>query len=392
MKQKSLFILALVMLVNALSYGTIIPLLYPFASRFGINPLGLSFLFASFSLFQFLATPIIGALSDKYGRKPLLLLSLLGTSLSLAFFASAHSVWQLFLARILDGVTGGNMSVAQAVIADKVEGKERAKAFGLLGASFGFGFLVGPALGGILSRYGLTTPFWFASGLALFGTILGYFFLEESNPLHMRTKLTSDIKLFNPKLMLGTIKTPVIGVLILVTLITSLAGNAFIIGFQSFTVDVLKLGPMEIGLLFTLSGVINVLIQGGGIKLFLKLFHSQERLILYAYGFTALALFSLTFASTLPLFIGAMLFYMLPNSIATPLLSGLISEKSPSDSQGTILGINQSYASLGQIVGPIIAGLVANYYIPGIFTMSSVLMVIAFLLVLKKIVPTTYSR
>jgi len=392
MKQRALFILALVMVVNALSYGTIIPLLYPFASRFGINPLGLSFLFASFSLFQFLATPIIGALSDKYGRKPLLLISLLGTSLSLAFFASAHAVWQLFLARILDGITGGNMSVAQAVIADKVKGKERSKAFGLLGASFGFGFLVGPALGGLLSVYGLTVPFWFASGLALFGSILGYFFLEETNPKHKRTHLTSDIKFMSPATMLDALKTPIVGVLILVTLITSLGGNAFIIGFQSFTVDILKLSPRDIGLLFTLSGVVNVLMQGGGIKYLLKLFSSKQKLLLYAYGFAAFTLLALTFANTLTLFVIAMLFYMLPNSAATPLLAGLISENSPNDAQGKILGVNQSFASLGQIVGPIIAGLIAHFYVPGIFTFSSMLMIVAFFVVLKKIVPTAHSR
>ncbi|HEX7017676.1 MAG TPA: MFS transporter, partial [Patescibacteria group bacterium] len=115
-KNPTLLMLALVMLVNALSYGTIIPLLYPYASRFGINAFSLSLLFISYSLFQFIATPIIGRLSDKYGRKPLLLLSLGGTSLSLALFASATTVPMLFIARIMDGITGGNMSVAQAVI------------------------------------------------------------------------------------------------------------------------------------------------------------------------------------------------------------------------------------------------------------------------------------
>ncbi|NCN82331.1 MAG: TCR/Tet family MFS transporter [Candidatus Pacebacteria bacterium] len=386
MKNKALVILALVMLVNALSYGTIIPLLYPYASRFGINPLGLSFLFASFSLFQFLATPIIGALSDKYGRKPLLLLSLLGTSLSLAFFASAHAVWQLFLARILDGITGGNMSVAQAVIADSVEGKQRAKAFGLLGASFGFGFLIGPALGGFLSGYGLTVPFWFASGLALLGTVLGYFFLEETNPKHKRTHLSSDIKFIDPVSLINALKMPVVGVLILIVLITSLAGNAFIIGFQSFTVDVLKLGPKQIGLLFTLSGLVSVLMQAGGIKLLDKLTSSKKKLLIVLFAASALALLALTFASTLPLFVAVMVFYMIPNSASAPVLQGLISENSPEHSQGKTLGISSSFMSLGQIVGPIVAGIVAHFYVPGIFTFSSVLMVVALIIVIKKIV------
>ncbi|OGJ16393.1 MAG: hypothetical protein A2632_02870 [Candidatus Pacebacteria bacterium RIFCSPHIGHO2_01_FULL_46_16] len=379
------------MMINALSYGTIIPLLYPYASRFGINPLGLSLLFASFSLFQFLATPIIGALSDKYGRKPLLLLSLLGTSLSLAFFASAQSVWQLFLARILDGITGGNMSVAQAVIADSVAGKQRARAFGMLGASFGFGFLVGPALGGLLSTYGLTVPFWFASGLALTGTIFGYFFLEETNPKHKRTHLSSDIKFVNPASLLHALKMPVVGVLILITFITSLSGNAFIIGFQSFTVDVLKLSPKEIGLLFTASGLVSMLMQASGIKLLEKWIPSKAKLLLYLFVFSASLLFALTFASSLVWFAIIVMLFMFPNSATAPVLQGLVSENSPDHSQGKTLGIAASFMSLGQIIGPIAAGLVANFFVPGIFTMSSMLMVVALIIVVRKIVPNRSS-
>ncbi len=135
-----------------------------------------------------------------------------------------------------------------------------------------------------------------------------------------------------------------------------------------------------------------MLMQGGGIKYLLKLFSSKQKLLLYAYGFAAFTLLALTFANTLTLFVIAMLFYMLPNSAATPLLAGLISENSPNDAQGKILGVNQSFASLGQIVGPIIAGLIAHFYVPGIFTFSSMLMIVAFFVVLKKIVPTAHSR
>ncbi|PIR60576.1 MAG: hypothetical protein COU67_01315 [Candidatus Pacebacteria bacterium CG10_big_fil_rev_8_21_14_0_10_44_54] len=392
MKSKTLLILALVMMVNALSYGTIIPLLYPYASRYGINPLGLSLLFASFSLFQFLATPVIGALSDKHGRKPLLLLSLFGTSLSLAFFASAQALWQLFLARILDGATGGNMSVAQAVIADSVSGKERSRAFGLLGASFGFGFLIGPALGGFLSGYGLTVPFWFASGLALAGTLLGYFFLEETNPKHKRTELSSAIKLLQPQEMISALKMPVIGILLGLTIIISLAGNAFIIGFQSFTVDVLSLSPKEIGLLFTLAGLISLITQTGGIKLLERFVPIKEKLLMYLLSAAVVFLLALTFASTLPVFTIVLVFFMFPNSAMAPVLSGIISENTPSNKQGKVLGINQAFTSLGQIIGPVFAGVVADYYVPGIFTFSSMLMLVAFVILFKQIVSMSTSR
>lgn len=175
-----LSILGLVMVINALSYGTIIPLLYPYAARFGLSPLGTGLLFSTYSLFQLLATPIIGKLSDRFGRKPLLLGSLFGTSVSLALFASATTVPMLFVARILDGITGGNISVAQAVITDTTSGRERTKSFGIIGASFGVGFLLGPALGGIMSAYSLTAPFWLAASIAFAGSIIGWIVLPET--------------------------------------------------------------------------------------------------------------------------------------------------------------------------------------------------------------------
>src|SRR5258708_2905865 len=181
-KNKTLMILMFIMLINALAYGTIIPLLYPYSQRFGIGPAGLGILFASFSLAQFLATPVLGRLSDKYGRKPILLICLLGTSVSLALFASATSIPMLFFARIIDGVTGGNISVAQAVIADSTSGEERAKSFAMLGASFGVGFTFGPALGGLVGSFGLAAPFWLASVLALAGTFLVFIILIQTFP------------------------------------------------------------------------------------------------------------------------------------------------------------------------------------------------------------------
>lgn len=191
-KNTVLILLAVVMLVNALSYGTIIPLLYPYAARFGIGPLELGVLFASFSVAQFIATPIIGRLSDKYGRKPLLLMSLFGTSLSLGLFAIAWSAPVLFIARILDGITGGNITVAQAIIADTYPPEERSKGFGILGAAFGFGFLFGPALGGVLSAINITAPFWFAAGLAAVSSLIGYFILPETLSDKNRRTVTNE--------------------------------------------------------------------------------------------------------------------------------------------------------------------------------------------------------
>ncbi len=374
--KKTLLVLTAIMLVNALSYGTIIPLLYPYASRFGLSPFGLSVLFTSYSLFQFLATPVIGRLSDRYGRRPLLLISIFGTSLSLALFAAANSLPLLFLARILDGVTGGNMSVAQAVVADTTTGKERAKSFGMLGASFGFGFLIGPALGGFLSSYSMAMPFWFASGLALVASILTALFLPETiKPSD--AKVQKSEPLFDFGHLFKALFTPVLGTLFVFTLLTTLATNMFFIGFQTFTVDVLLLTPARIGLLFTFAGVINVIMQAGGIGFLLKHFPSKRKIMLVAAPIAAAALFSLAFMESYWLFSGVMLLFMAAQSPFMPLASGVISERTASEDQGVVLGINQSYMSIGQIVGPLVAGVIGSQSVPLIFVGGAVVLLVA---------------
>lgn len=363
------------MLVNALSYGTIIPLLYPFAAKFGIDPFGLSLLFASFSLAQFIATPIIGRLSDKYGRKPLLLLCLAGTGVSLALFASATNVAMLFIARILDGITGGNNSVAQAVIADVTTGEDRAKAFGILGASFGFGFLVGPALGGILSGYGLTVPFWFAAGLALIGTLLGVVLLKESLPPEKRGEKDEKLgKLFDLNSLVKALFIPTIGSVLLIGLLVTTALNVWIIGFQTTTVDVLKLSTQSVGLLFAAVGLINIIMQGFGIRVLLQFFHSKKNILSMSLLLSTIVLAVFFAAHSFWVFLLLTIAYSLFSSPQLVMLSGLISERTKAEDQGGILGINQAYTSLGQIIGPLAAGALTKVDLSLVYVLATVLM------------------
>lgn len=378
-QEATLPILMLIMLVNALSYGTIIPLLYPYAARFGITAVSLGFLFASFSLFQFLATPIIGRLSDRYGRRPMLLISLFGTSVSLALFAMANSVPILFFARILDGITGGNMSVAQAVIADKTPPQDRAKQFGLLGASFGFGFMFGPALGGVLSQFGLSAPFWCASALALFGTILGYLLLPETKNADSKSAATQ--KLIDIKKLITALIDPASGLLLSIMFIAAISTNIFILGFQSTTVDILKMTPTQIGLIFTVFGLANVIMQSVGIRFMLAKIKAPKllRIILLA---SVILIFALGFAHTIPRFLAVLgLFMLVPP--AAPIISGLISTNAKGEDQGGVLGLSQSYVSLGQIVGPVLAGLVLKFYIPGVFWLAALVMLLGMIMSLK---------
>src|SRR5206468_11676895 len=177
---RPLFIIFLTIFVNLIGFGIIIPLLPFYAQTFGASPFVIGLLFAAFSICQLVAAPALGDLSDRYGRRPVLIFSLAGTVVSFAMLAAAHSVAMLFAARIVDGLSGGNISTARAYVADVTEPKDRARAYGILGAAFGLGFIFGPALSGLLARVSYTAPIWAAAGITVVATIMAWMWLPET--------------------------------------------------------------------------------------------------------------------------------------------------------------------------------------------------------------------
>src|SRR5258706_7375264 len=171
---RPLLIIFLTIFVSLVGFGIIIPLLPFYAVTFGASPFVIGLLFAVFSLCQLFAAPALGDLSDRYGRRPILVFSLAGTVVSFVMLALAHSVTMMFLARIVDCLSGGNISTARAYVADVTEPKDRARAYGLIGAAFGLGFILGPALSGILSRISYTAPIWAAAGITAVATPLAW--------------------------------------------------------------------------------------------------------------------------------------------------------------------------------------------------------------------------
>src|SRR5207237_474478 len=167
--------------IDLVGFGIVIPVLpfYAEGTKFGVAPSHVGLLFSSYSIMQLGFAPVLGRLSDKYGRRPVLLTSLLGTALGFLILGFATTLWMLFLGRIIDGISGGNISTAQAYIADVTTKEDRAKGMGLIGAAFGLGFVFGPAIGGVLSRWGINVPFLFAGTLAFANAILLYFTLPE---------------------------------------------------------------------------------------------------------------------------------------------------------------------------------------------------------------------
>src|SRR3989440_6544883 len=182
MKRSPLLVIFVTVFIDLVGFGIVIPVLpyYAEGTKFGATPSQVGLLFASYSIMQLIFAPVLGRLSDKHGRRPVLLASLLGTALGFFILGFATTLWMLFLGRIIDGVSGGNISTAQAYIADVTTKENRAKGMGLIGAAFGLGFVFGPAIGGILSRWGINVPFMFAGGLAFANAILLYFTLPET--------------------------------------------------------------------------------------------------------------------------------------------------------------------------------------------------------------------
>src|ERR687891_1333690 len=198
MKRSPLIVIFTTVFIDLVGFGIVIPVLpfYAEGTVFNATPRMVGLLFASYSIMQLVFSPILGRLSDKYGRRPVLLISIIGTGIGFLILGFAQTLWMLFLGRILDGISGRNISTAQAYIADITTKEDRAKGMGLLGAAFGLGFIFGPAIGGILSRWGIHVPFLFAAGLSFANAVLLYFTLPETVTADHPTKSLAGARSF----------------------------------------------------------------------------------------------------------------------------------------------------------------------------------------------------
>jgi MFS family permease len=353
---RNLMIIALIAVVNALGYGIIIPILYSYSMKFGLTDFQNGLLFASFSLCQFLSTPIIGRLSDKYGRKPLLVASIAGTALSFLMMAFAPNAIFLFLARMLDGITAGNIPVASAVITDTTEPKDRAKGFGIIGASFGFGFIFGPIVSSLTVGISPILPFIIAAGISIIAVLLTAIFLPETNK-HMGQ--TKNEQLFNFSKLIHALTNKTVGATLFLTLLYFTAFSMFIIGFQTSSVKVLHLNAGQISMVFGLFGVMGLFSQLVLLSRATKAF-GVKNTFMNSLWWIGLAFIAMFFIKTTVYFIAANIALGLVNSFIQPLSQTILSEETDESEQGEMLGINASYMSIGQIIGPILAGFMAD--------------------------------
>ncbi len=380
---RNLLIIALIAIVNALGYGIIIPILYSYSHQFGLTDFQNGLLFAIFSLFQFIATPIIGRMSDKYGRRPLLIISIAGTALSFFIMAFAPSAIFLFIARALDGITAGNIPVATAVISDTTKPEHRAKGFGIIGASFGFGFVFGPAISALTVGISPSLPFIIAGVISLIAVVITALYLPETNQHIGEVKKG---KLFDFPKLYHALFDPNVGITLIITLIYYLGFFAFIYAFQPYLINVLRFSANQVSLLYTLFGVLGLVTQLLLVETLSKRYglkHTFSYAILtVALGFVCIVLFR-----SVTMFVVAMVIIGIPNAIVGPLINTIISRETDDKSQGTMMGLNASYMSIGQILGPIVGGALTRIHVIYPFILSAALIFGCYLLSFKTLQP-----
>ena len=356
----SFWIVVFIAFINAVGFTIIIPTLYPLAKQFQLTDVEASLLSTAYAASQFLATPILGRLSDRLGRKPLLIISLLGTCLSNILASLTPIAWPLFLARVLDGLTGGNTSIAQAVISDVTTPQQRAKAFGIFSGVFRLGFVLGPALSyfaqslpRLPSVTSLGMSFIVSAGMALLATLLTLFFLPETRTQTEPFQLKLDD--FGFFKVLQASKHPTLGRIFISTFLTGGTFTIFTFAFQPYFLNVLHQDAKALAIVFAALGILGFIAQVRFLEPLRKKFSLVPVLVvsLFLRGLIFLLIPTLP---TLFAFGIMLLPFGMINAFPMPIIDTLLSLKVNEKSQGEALGINSSYLSISNAIGPAIGG------------------------------------
>lgn len=353
-----ILVIFLTILIDMIGFGIVIPILPLYSLHFHAEDWQIGILFGSFSLMQLIFAPVLGRWSDRIGRRPILLLSILGTAISFLIMGLANTLWMLFLGRLLDGASGGNIPTAQAYIADVTPLEKRSAAMGIIGAAFGLGFVIGPALGGLLGHYSIQLPFYVAAGLAFVNVIAIYFFLPESLD-EAKRKAHPAVSGSAIQNFLQVKSGPLSNVM-WTTLISTIAFSLVTALFTLVTAERLHWNVRENGMLFAYIGILGVLIQGGLLRRMVPKV-GEKPLIVAGSVFLLISMVLLPLSDNLPLILVASTAMAIGNSLVTPLLSGLASKSADVQSQGIVLGVMQSVASLGRMIGPSLGGFLLHY-------------------------------
>lgn len=370
MDNKRLFSVIFVVFIDLLGFGLILPLLPYYAETFAASEFTTGLLVASYAAMQLIGAPILGRLSDRFGRRPILLLSIFGTFLGFLLLGFANALWMLFASRIIDGFTGGNLSVAQAYISDVTDEKNRSKGLGLVGAAFGIGFIIGPVTGGFLSQWGYAVPAFLAAALAFVNLALIAFWLPESLTPEKRAAMTEKKPAISLSALWTALKRPFSGSLLITRFFFGLPFAIFQTIFSLYALKKFELGAQETGLILTYVGVLSVFVQGFLIGKLTQRYR-EDILIPVSVVMMAFSLLGWAFAPS----VFWLLVVLTPTAIAGGLLNTILAStltKAVEPQEiGGILGLSAAIESLTRVIAPTLGGALlgwAGTAAPGVFS------------------------
>lgn len=333
-------------------------LVQPYVSNLGNQAIAVTLLTSVYAVCVFFAAPALGALSDRYGRRPILLICLLGSTVGYLIFGMGGALWVLFLGRIIDGITGGNISTLFAYFADITPREQRTKYFGWISAIAGIGGAIGPTLGGLLAKFGYSVPMYFVALITFLNLIYGILYMSESLDKNNRLKNITFTRLNPFAQLINILSMKSLRRLLISAFLLWIPNGALQGTFSEFTMDTFNWSPVIIGLMFSIMGIQDIISQGFIMPKLLKKFSDIQIVILgmiseiIGYGLIAAsAIFSLY-----PLIIIGMFIFAFGDSIFGPSFNGILSKSGDASEQGRIQGGSQAIRSLATIIGPIVGG------------------------------------
>lgn len=351
----ALWLIFAILLLDVVGLSMLFPIAAYIVLRYSSDSLMVTLLTVIYAGAQFVAAPVLGMLGDRYGRRPVLLLSLVGSAVGYLIFGIGGALWVLFVSRLIDGITAGNQSVAAAYIADVSTPQTRAANLTLIGMAWGVGLVIGPASGAALGQWRLDAPAYLAAGLSLLAALLGYFLLPESLPAAQRQPAPLRLSDLNPlRAILASLRTPVLGALLLVLCLFNLAFQGIGSIETLFLIEQYAAQPWQIGALLALAGLTITLAQRIVFPLVAR--HGERRIATASLGALALGALALGVMPTLwPIYLLNML-RTIASGMVFPTLGALTASRVAPHEQGALMGVNAALTSLMSICGPLLAG------------------------------------
>jgi MFS family permease len=359
----------LIVAVDILGFTIILPLLPFYSEKLGATPAVVGAVVSIYAFFQLIAGPILGQLSDRFGRRPILLVSQMGTLAGFLILAFSAQLWMVFLSRAIDGATAGNLTTAQAYISDVTKPEERAKAFAIIGVAFGFGFLVGPAISGYLAHYAYQAPIFAAAALSFISIVCTFFLLPRKEILHAHAADEAGpggkrLSLISWGAYRKYFKDRELARLLAQWLLFSLSFSTFISGFALFAErryhwNGHPVGVREVGYIFAFNGLLGIFMQGGVVGRLVK-WLGERRVVQIGFFTSLLGYAAIGFTNTIGQLLWVLAFASVGASGLRPALTSMVTQKAGKREQGVIIGLTQSLTSIAQITAPIVAGLLID--------------------------------